>query len=448
MTAIHQNAPLTTVTARLEKNPNFLNEMREHDPEMVNLWDQVDRFRAACQDATCNTHNLHMEPVPAYFEETEPGSGTPESDSFVPAERVRLVAQTPQGGLPMTVFDGAHRQIADRIGMPRKYYARCLDEAPDLAAANVNYWLKKNQENRMLRMVSRITDSDQSRLTRTQTKTGLRAFLGSTYRPIDHLGLLNHILPAAFDTGAQVQDWNLAETKFRVKFVTPEEILDRFLDDELRRVLGDRYGKGNDMTIREEVMQFGVSLSNSETGHGMVAIEPLVKVVRCTNLLVVVESKGIRHVGGRRNGADNEFAFRVDTERLAGATVYHECRDSVLQVFTRDAAEKTAKQIAERAGTAIELPDEMPMLQFVENIGGNFELNEQETAILQEEVLNEMQFTGGEVLSPWTLTQGLTATAKRVDDYERGDELQRTGWKVLNDTTERLLAAGTKPSKN
>ena len=77
-----------------------------------------------------------------------------------------LSVSTGDDVISYVVSDVAHRQIADRLGIPFKYYDRMRLEYPVLLDQNINGWLMKNPEKRMLR-----------------TMDGrLRAFLSDRYR--------------------------------------------------------------------------------------------------------------------------------------------------------------------------------------------------------------------------------------------------------------------------
>ena len=60
----------------------------------------------------------------------------------------------------------AHQQIAARLNIPYRYYAKMQSEAPDLLDRNVNTWLEQKPERRMIRVLDgkvRAFLSDRSR---------------------------------------------------------------------------------------------------------------------------------------------------------------------------------------------------------------------------------------------------------------------------------------------
>src|SRR6266511_530731 len=71
------------------------------------------------------------------------------------------------------ITDHAHSQLAEHLGIPKKYYDRMRQERPELLAANINTWLAAKPEKRLVRTL----DSQ------------VRAFLSDKYRPLDHVDL-------------------------------------------------------------------------------------------------------------------------------------------------------------------------------------------------------------------------------------------------------------------
>ena len=103
------------------------------------------------------------------------------------------------------VSDVAHRQIADRLGIPFKYYDRMRLEYPTLLDQNINGWLIKNPEKRMLRTLD----------------GKLRAFLSDRYRRLDNLELVDHVLPViAQMKGCSIESCDITETHLYMKAVS------------------------------------------------------------------------------------------------------------------------------------------------------------------------------------------------------------------------------------
>src|SRR5574341_1052195 len=148
----------------------------------------VDRLRAATVDAVAPTAALTMRPLEAV------GEG---SADLPAADRVVLeAAQRGREPMRLRVLPGAHEQLAEKTGIPRKYYDRMLEAAPELLAENVNTWFRREPANRLVRMLRPLTDADERALARTGAQMSVRAVLSDRYRPLDHGSLLDVVLPA------------------------------------------------------------------------------------------------------------------------------------------------------------------------------------------------------------------------------------------------------------
>ena len=85
------------------------------------------------------------------------------------------------GAFPLT--DHAHGQIADRVGIPKRYYDRMRADAPALLAGNVTHWFRATPERRMVRTLDGKA----------------RAFLSDRYHRIDHEQIADAALPALLE---------------------------------------------------------------------------------------------------------------------------------------------------------------------------------------------------------------------------------------------------------
>jgi hypothetical protein len=353
---------------------------------------------------------------------------------------VVLTARTPGGDLTIEVGDTAHRQLAEKVGIDWKYYDRMRQGQPDLLAANVNRWLEVEPNRHLLRMLRPIGDEDGRRMKEIGASYRLRAVLSSKYRPLDNAALLNTILPIAAEHGARVAEFNFGDDRFHLRLVGAERTL-----DEIRK----EYGNVGVHTTRPdgkwiadgEVVSFGISIRNSETGFGSMRVEPFARIVRCLNGIIVAENYRAIHVG-----RDKEDGFlQEDTKRLEDAAVFMRVRDKAIELFGPESRFKVARAIEAGVNNALNLPPELPLFEFLGNVGAKFDLTEKETEILKEEVVQDMAVGRYETgVNAFAVSQGMTALARRVgeDDFDRRRELEVAGWEILTSPVEKLLKAG------
>jgi hypothetical protein len=129
--------------------------------------------------------------------------------------------------------------------------------------------------------------------------------------------------------------------------------------------------------------------------------------------------------------------------------VFLRVRDKAVEIFGPESQLRTAKAIEAGLDSVLDLPEEVPLFSFVDGVGLNFDLTETEREILKEEVMNDVAVQSQNRLagavSQFTLAQGMTALARRVNSGEAGGnfdrrvELERAGWEVLTSPAEKLV---------
>jgi hypothetical protein len=88
-------------------------------------------------------------------------------------------------------------QISTYLDIPRDYVRRVFDDSPTLLSQNINHWLNKKQDRRLVRTLG----------------TDLRAFLSDRYKVMDNYPLLEMITPVFEQHNLQIISSNLSEEK-------------------------------------------------------------------------------------------------------------------------------------------------------------------------------------------------------------------------------------------
>lgn len=96
-----------------------------------------------------------------------------------------------------------HVQLGRFAGIPQKYYDLMIPH-PKLLATNLEYWLKRSEEKRMVRSLD----------------GNVRAFLSNKYRRLDNFDLAQHVLPMLNDVNAVVDSCEITENKLYIKAIT------------------------------------------------------------------------------------------------------------------------------------------------------------------------------------------------------------------------------------
>jgi len=299
-----------------------------------------------------------------------------------------LLIEAPDGSKRFTATESCRRQLADRLKIPFAYFERMRTDQPELLDRNVNTWLHKEPEQRLIRTLDGRA----------------RAFLSDRYRRLDNYDLLEHVLPILRELpGARFESMELTETRMYVKVVTPR------IEFEIQP--GD-------------VVQAGVVISNSEIGHGSLSVQPLVYRLVCRNGLIAPD-RAMRkaHVGRLQEASTEEITiFRDDTLAAEDKAFYLKVRDVVQAAVSQATFEQTAVKM--RATLGIKLTGDP--VKAVEVLATRYLLNEQERSGVLRSLIAESDLSG------YGLVNAITGYAQEVDNYDRATELEQLGGRLLD----------------
>jgi Domain of unknown function (DUF932) len=331
-------------------------------------------------------------------------------DFIAPVQALSMTVQTDAtpvlnipiaGGVqPYPILPIAHEQIGSHLEIPKKYYDRMLTEAPDLLASNVNNWLAKSAD-------------DEKRMVRTLGGDA-RAFLSNRYNRIENEEIAEVALPVLMNTpGMEVKSCEVTDRRLYIHAVAT------LVQGEVKR--GD-------------VVQAGVIISNSETGHGSVSVSPLVYRLVCLNGLILPDRKfRANHVGRRID--DNEALWRDDTRKADDRAILLKVRDMIAGAVDQVRFAETIAKMAELTGDKIKGDP----VKAVEVLSKKISVNEGEQGGILRSLIE-----GGD-LSRWGILNAVTHQAHSASTYDRSVEFEQLGGRVLDlpksDWTEILEAA-------
>jgi hypothetical protein len=275
----------------------------------------------------------------------------------------------------------AHDQIADRLGIPQRYYDRMLAETPDLLTENVNAWMRKNEDPRMLRTIG----------------GNARAYLSNRYRRLDNLDLLETVLPVISQTGCRVESSDITPSNLYLKVVNER------IQGEVK--VGD-------------IVQAGLVISNSEIGKGSVKVEPLVYRLICKNGAVTNGAMKKYHVG--RESID-ESMFRDETLQADDRAFWMKVQDTVQNAFNKDLFSHIVSRMQDASQTEIKSDP----VRTCELTAKRYGLSEDERGSIVTHLIR-----GGD-LSQYGLMNAVTRASQDIQDYERATTLERLGGTIL-----------------
>lgn len=270
-----------------------------------------------------------------------------------------------------TPNDTAHRQIADKLDIPFKYWSRMVAENPTLAAENFNSWARwetetKGPKSRIFFFRSYMDEPGGNIGT-------MRALLSDRFMPVDNLSLLTIALTAINEEvknnglDIAIDRLDLTEERFYTRFYSPtigresKELLGRFRDPNDGRFGG--MGRDNGIVS-------GFILSNSEVGMGSVLLAARLLISACSNGMIWAdEAFSRRHLGGKMD----EGIYKEDTHQANIALIEKQIRDSIAKYLSPDFLGHRVKELEEMAQRRLIYP-----VQALKNFGQEIGMSEEE----------------------------------------------------------------------
>ena len=290
----------------------------------------------------------------------------------------------------------AHEQIAERLKIPAPYYKRMLADEPALLAKNVNTWLHKKPERRLVRVLD----------------GRVRAFLSDRFSPRENYSIAMEVLPVLKNTGGlEIQAASITERRMYVK-VTSKDLVAPITVTRNGQQVGD-------------VLYGGINVSNSEVGVGAADISLFIVVLSCTNGMTREHSLREIHVGRRLEGEAEQISFysreTIEADQIAFRM---KVRDSLKHAFNKELFLEEVTRYQEVAGRhfiASKVPD------IVERVTKRFtNLGKNDGKSLMDALYGVGDF------SQWGLSQAITSLANGVEDFDRINELERLGGQIID----------------
>jgi hypothetical protein len=289
-------------------------------------------------------------------------------------------------------------QIAEFTGIPKQYFDRMANQAPELFAASCNRWFQdKAQERRMVRILDQRN----------------RAFLSDKYRTLENEDLADVVLPLLLDLKLMFLSCEITDRRMYIKCV------DTSIEKDIPT--GKHMGDGGH-TIFDTVSP-GIVISNSETGSGRLSVETSIYTGGCTNLAMFGASFKKHHLGSRADISDDVYALLSDDTRKATDTaIWKQVADVVKGAFDAARFQANIQKLGQAAEIKIPAAN---VIEVVERVGRKFTLNE----AIRKGVLERM-IEGGD-LTLYGLHSAVTRHSADVEDYDDATVLERIGGDII-----------------
>ena len=169
----------------------------------------------------------------------------------------------------LQLTDHSLNQLCGRLEIGTLYINKCLPVSQSLVAENLNFWIDHNKERDL--MLRTYENFDKSK--------NVRAILSNRYKMIDAHHVLNPALNKIMDLGAEFKYSHYDGDRLNVTATLPK------LEGEVQK---------------DDIVQGGITITNSEIGNGGLLIQPFLYRLVCTNGMVAPRYLNrffTRHVG-------------------------------------------------------------------------------------------------------------------------------------------------------
>jgi hypothetical protein len=313
-------------------------------------------------------------------------------DFLAPTTGLQMVAEgvaTPelivpdQGQFPIQPY--AHDQIGEYLGIPARYYDKMMEQAPHLLANNVNTWLRKRTDTRMVRTLGGKA----------------RAFLSNSYNRIENEEIAEVALPVLMKIpGIEVVSAEVTDRRMYIQATTTR------LKGEVKK--GD-------------VVQAGVVISNSEIGYGAVSVAALDWRLVCLNGMISAQKFRAYHVGRRIE--DNAALWSQETLRADDRAILLKVRDMVAAAVDGVQFRARLDRMKELAGETKITGDPTAAVKVLAAKVGASETE-------QGGILRAL-IEGGD-LSAWGMINAVTAQGHSARSYDRAVEFEVAGGNLID----------------
>ncbi len=300
---------------------------------------------------------------------------------------LKVIVDGHQGGGEYGVTELARRQLADKLKIPYAYFERMRLDQPSLLDRNVNTWLERDADRRMIRTL----DGE------------VRAVLSDRYRRLDNYDLAESVLPILQRLdGARFESVELTDTKMYLKVVAPRVAFEIAPGD---------------------IVQAGIVISNSEVGCGTLSVQPLVYRLVCRNGLIAADSSLRKtHVGRTLALEDDKvITFKDDTVAADDKAFFMKVRD----VVEAAVSEATFRLVALKLQKTRDIRLTGDPVQAVEVLASRYTLNDSERSGVLRHLIQEGD------LSAYGLVNAVTHFSQDVEDYDRATEFEALGGKLI-----------------
>jgi len=185
--------------------------------------------------------------------------------------------------------DNSLNQLCGRLEIGTRYISKCLPVSQELVNHNLNFWINKNKNKKlMLRTFETGVNGEDK----------VRAVMSDRYKRIDSDVVANATLNKLMDMGAELKYSDYDGDNMNITAVLPK------LEGEV---------------VEGDLVQGGITITNSEIGQGSLVVKPFIYRLVCTNGMVAPEYLNqfyAKHIGKMIIDIDNDDQWKTIVSKM------------------------------------------------------------------------------------------------------------------------------------
>lgn len=343
-------------------------------------------------------------------------AGSKELDKILYQTGISYTAENQR--IRLECLETMDNHLAEKLGIPVRYFQKMRDGHNPLLDANVTHWLQNNNTNYLLR----------SFVDKENEKGIARALLSDRFKTIDNLDILLTVLSAVKESGMNIQidadSCDLSEKRMYVRFTCPD------IEIQAPELLRNYRPNGRTVDVGDGIIS-GFVITNSEVGHGSMTIMPRAVVLKCRNGMVRADEKFAQKHLGAKMGEYESITWSNETKEKNLELIMNQVKDCIKQFVSEDYLGKMIADTVQKGQKELEHP-----MDCIKQVTSSLEINEAK----QDEILNYFIKSGD--LSAFGVSQAITLYAGNSQNPDEQFELENAAMAVLDkiDEFDRPLA--------
>ena len=183
--------------------------------------------------------------------------------------------------------DNSLSHLCNRLEMGTRYISKCLPVSQELVAHNINFWIDNNKTKELM---LRTYDKE--------PMNEVRAIMSNRYKRIDNDVVANSTLEKLMDMNAELKYAHYDRDTLNITAVLPK------LEGEV---------------VEGDLVQGGITITNSEIGGGSLIVKPFIYRLVCTNGMVAPEYLNqfyAKHVGKMIIDLDGDEQWKTIVDKM------------------------------------------------------------------------------------------------------------------------------------